>query len=181
MKKQLFLGLLLSLFVFSCSENALKAQNNDNSVKTHQVECPEMVLFPTEKLTQIALDHFNSYKPNLLTSENTEVVATIVYTGDITGDSKEDIAIYYAIEPTDGGNYLAGQGFVMYENKGDNVQIIQNYVPDYSFVFDRINRGKIFLSRLEYADTDPRCCPSIRTEIELTLTGNKIVEKVIQD
>ena len=64
MKKQLFLGLLLSLFVFSCSENALKAQNNDNSAKIQQVECPEMELFSTEKLTQIALDHFNSYKPN---------------------------------------------------------------------------------------------------------------------
>ena len=84
MKKQLFLGLLLSLLMFSCNKNDLKAQQNDNSVKT-QVECPEMVLFPTEKLTQIALDHFNSYKPNLLTSENTEVVVTTVYTGDITG------------------------------------------------------------------------------------------------
>jgi len=66
-----------------------------------------------------------------------------------------------------------GQGLSLYQNTGKTVKVIAGYEPDYLFGFDKISNGKIYVEKLEYADTDGRCCPSIKTAHILTISGGK--------
>ena len=131
---------------------------------------------PIKTIIGLAQKHFEKYKSNL-EGRNLAVGLQKEYTGDFTGDGIEDVIIYYSIEPTDGGNYMAGQGLILYENTGNNINFITRYEPKYLFSLDKISATKIFINHEEYADGDPRCCPSIHTSMELTLKQNTITEK----
>ena len=72
-----------------------------------------------------------------------------------------------------GGNALVGQGLALYQNNGIHVKVIAGFEPDYLFSFKAIKNGKIYVEKLEYAETDGRCCPSIRTEHILKISGGK--------
>ncbi|MDY3339523.1 hypothetical protein [Riemerella anatipestifer] len=189
------------LFIISCNKNTESKKDIDkivatavakamdsvtkknikiDSVKT-EVKAPAdaneyVKVISTKELTRLAKKHFQSYKNRLL-SKNTAIGLLDTYTGDFTNDGKEDVVLYYSIEPTDGGNYLAGQGLALYKNVSSNIEFIRTFDADYLFVMDKINNGKIFIKNMEYAEDDPRCCPSIETSISLTVNGNKITQK----
>lgn len=118
--------------------------------------------------------HFKEFKKNL-TSRNTEISGFKSYIGDYTGDGIEDVVINYGIEPTDGGNWHTG-GLMLYKNVGNDISFIQNYSPDYSFTFNKISGGNIIITKDDYADEDPRCCPSLHKTIKLKVNGSKIIE-----
>lgn len=127
---------------------------------------------------QIAEKKFNKYLPKILESHSSFDSEAIVdtqtsYTGDFTGDGIDDIAIYFYLVAKEGGNACLGQGITLYKNTGKDVKVIAGYDPDYSFSFDRIDNGLIYVNKLEYADDDARCCPSIRIEHALTIIGTK--------
>jgi hypothetical protein len=126
----------------------------------------------TNDAVRLADKQFNHYLPNILKSHDAILDLQQSYTGDFTGDGVEDIAIYFSLAPTDGGNVIVGQGLKLYQNDGYKVKVIAGYEPDYLFGFDKISNGKIYIEKLEYTENDARCCPSIQTEHILTISGS---------
>jgi hypothetical protein len=117
---------------------------------------------------------FRSYLPKIEASHEGVLDLMQSYTGDFTGDGIEDIAIYFSLSPKGGGNAIVGQGISLYKNLGNDVKVIAGFEPDYLFSFSRISNNRIFVEKLEYADGDPRCCPSIKEEKALTISGTKV-------
>ncbi|UUV21745.1 hypothetical protein [Paenimyroides aestuarii] len=130
-------------------------------------------IISAEEAVQLAMKKFDAYLPTIL-SENpdTGIDLQIPNVGDFTGDGVEDVAIYFNLVPKDGGNAIISQGLSLYQNTGENLKIIAGYEPDYLFAFDTIRDGKIHVVKLEYAETDGHCCPSIKTPHILTIKAN---------
>ena len=179
--KHHFLICLVVFSIFSCNRKENEKSNNETNNNTDSIEAGKLqneTNLPIKEIMSLAQKHFSTYQMNLL-SDDTNIGLSDAYTGDFTNDGKEDVAIYYSIEPTNGGNYLAGQGLALYKNNGKTVSFISTYSPDYLFSFDKISSGNIFISKDEYADEDPRCCPSIHKQIELTINDNKVYERTV--
>lgn len=165
--------------------------NNTNSQKEKELQLKEKELMLKEKdldlkkveentshlstidAVKMAEDQFRKYLPNILKSHHAILDLQESYTGDFTGDGIEDVAIYFSLASKDGGNAIVGQGLSLYQNTGKNVKVIAGYEPDYLFGFNKISSGKIYVEKLEYAETDGRCCPSIKSEHILTISGGK--------
>lgn len=126
-----------------------------------------------EEAVQSAMKQFEKYLPKILKTYDAAIDLQEPFVGDFTGDGIEDVAIYWSLSPQGGGNALVGQGISLYKNDGHKVKVIAGYEPDYLFAFDKISNGKIIVEKLEYAEEDGRCCPSIKTRHELTISGNK--------
>ncbi|MBX7047361.1 MAG: hypothetical protein K1X86_16140 [Ignavibacteria bacterium] len=135
---------------------------------------------PIDKILKIAKAKFKSYLPKIEKTNDAKLDLMNVYTGDFTGDGRPDIAIYFALAPAGGGNALAGQGIVFYENTGRDVKVIAGYEPDYSFNFDKILGGKVYVFRTEYAQNDARCCPSIKIKKELSIVNGKVQDRDVK-
>ncbi|MBO6200043.1 MAG: hypothetical protein J6N74_00295 [Chryseobacterium sp.] len=127
----------------------------------------------TEQAVKLAEKQFEEYLPKILDDYDARPDFQESHTGDFTGDGISDVAIYFSLAPQDGGNALVGQGLALYKNTGTNVKVIAGYEPNYLFTFEKISDGKIYVEKLEYAETDGRCCPSIRTEHVLKISGGK--------
>ncbi len=159
------------------SINKVKSnKDSGNILKKIKVENLKIKPITTKELVRLSKKHFQVYKKNLL-SKNTDIGLLDAYTGDFTNDGKEDVVLYYSIEPTDGGNMLAGQGLALYKNSDNNSAFIKTFNADFLFTMDKINNGKIWIKELEYTEDDPRCCPSIEKLISLTLSGTEIKKK----
>lgn len=196
MKKNiLFLSLLL---IYSCNEKsknnniddivskavakAMDSLKNEKKVndtlqafvaKSHSEEIKTLT---SKELIKLSKKHFESYKTKLLL-KNTDIGLLDAYVGDFTNDGKEDVVLYYSIEPTDGGNYLAGQGLALYKNTTTDIQFFKTFDANFLFAMDKINNGKIWIKEMEYTEDDPRCCPSIEKPISLTINGTEIKQK----
>lgn len=125
-----------------------------------------------EEAVKLAMKQFEEYLPNILKTYDGVIDLQEPNVGDFTGDGIDDVAVYWDIVP-EGGNALIGQGLSLYRNDGHKVKVIAGYEPDYLFAFDTIKNGKIIVEKLEYAEEDGRCCPSIKTSHALTIKGNK--------
>lgn len=128
----------------------------------------------TAEAVKLATAQFEAYLPKILASHKAAIDLQEPVTGDFTGDGIDDVAIYFSLSPKDGGNALVGQGLTLYQNDGRRVKVIAGFEPDYLFSFTKISNGKIYVEKLEYAEEDGRCCPSIKTEHILTISGNKV-------
>lgn len=170
--------LLTILFIIACNNSNNENKNLDSkeskSLPTEkQPEASQKKLSKNEAIKQ-AEKQFERYLPNILESHNAYLDSQDIFAGDFTGDGIEDVAIYFSLAPREGGNTIVGQGLALYKNTGTDVKVIAGYEPDYLFSFKKISNGKIYVEKLEYADTDGRCCPSIKTEHILTIFGSRV-------
>lgn len=181
MKK--IIGLLCLTVIFTaCNKSESKGNKNDElkegkqlsqEQKTHSEEAKSSEnRISKDEAVKLAMKQFDDYLPNILKTYDGVIDLQVPNTGDFTGDGIEDVAIYWNIAP-EGGNAIIGQGLSLYKNDGKTVKVIAGYEPDYLFAFDTIKNGKIIVERLEYAEEDGRCCPSIKTKHALTIKGNK--------
>lgn len=127
-----------------------------------------------KEVVKQAETHFARYLPKILKSRDGAMDVQQSYTGDFTGDGIADVAVYFSLASAGGGNAIVGRGLVLYKNEGNRVKVIAGYEPDYLFKVDTISNGKIMVEKMEYAETDGRCCPSIRTKHMLTISGNRV-------
>lgn len=171
---------VISLFMAGCNNTAkekelelkekeLQLKERELSLKEKQEDRPKI---STNDAVRLAEKQFKNYLPKILASHDAVLDLQQSYTGDFTGDGIEDVAIYFSLAPSDGGNALVGQGLTLYQNSGYNVKVIAGYEPDKLFEFDKITGGRIHVEELEYTATDGRCCPSIRTPHTLTISGS---------
>lgn len=98
---------------------------------------------------------------------------------DINGDNLIDAVVYYSLEPTmddaGGGNaILYLPGLVAYINTGKNLIMADHTDDFYAEGLTKIINGVIFLEGHDYANDDPRCCPSIKTTTKIILRNNKL-------
>lgn len=175
MKKLIgIIGLLAVLT--SCNKTESKGQKKDelNAEKSLSQETePTKSRITKEEAVKLAVKQFEAYLPKILKTYDDGVIdLQDPHVGDFTGDGIEDVAIYWNIAP-DGGNATIGQGLSLYKNDGQKVKVIAGYEPDYLFAFDTIKNGKIIVEKLEYAEDDGNCCPSIKIKHALTIKGNK--------
>lgn len=182
MKKIIGIIGLLAMFT-SCNNAEHKGQQKDEpkdekSLSKQKESNPKESKISKDRISneeavKLAMQQFDAYLPKILKTYDDGVIdLQDPHVGDFTGDGIEDIAIYWNIAP-EGGNALLGQGLSLYKNDGRTVKVIAGYEPDYLFAFDTIKNGKINVKKLQYAEEDGRCCPSISTKHILTISGNK--------
>lgn len=154
-----------------------KESPEEKSTITANLKSPAQATTPdisAAEAVRLATAQFEAYLPKILESHGANLDLQEPVTGDFTGDGIEDVAIYFSLSPEGGGNALVGQGLTLYQNDGKRVKVIGGFEPDYLFSFKKISNGKIYVEKLEYAEEDGRCCPSIKTEHVLTISGNKV-------
>ena len=102
--------ILLIFFIFlSCNKSAKEQKNNtflkksEKNVLDSLSKLKKEENIPIKQIITLAQKHFGTYKNQLLV-KNTSIGLNDAYTGDFTNDGKEDVVIYYSVEPTDGGN-----------------------------------------------------------------------------
>ncbi|MCP2029725.1 hypothetical protein L1276_004919 [Flavobacterium sp. HSC-32F16] len=152
-------------------EKELLLKEKELSIKENQISRPKI---STNDAVRLAEKQFKNYLPKILKSHDAILDGQESYTGDFTGDGIEDVVIYFSLVPRDGGNAIVGQGLTLYQNNGYDVKVIGGYDPDTLFRFDKISNGNIYVEKLEYAENDGHCCPSIITEHRLTISGSKV-------
>ena len=130
-------------------------------------------------LQGLAKKHFEKYKTRFETETTTNNDTDTTYVGDFNNDGLLDVALFYGLDPKE-GNYNVGGGMLLYKNNGNGIEFFKQYDPEYLFNIDRISNSKIYLKRYEYKDDDGRCCPSIITEVEISVSGENIAEKEIK-
>lgn len=88
------------------------------------------------------------------------------YTGDVTNDKIDDVIIFYSLSAKE-SNIIISNGLVVFENKDNTLKLIENMEPDYMFYVKKIFNNCIYIEKLEYAENDGRCCPSLKSEVQL--------------
>ncbi|MET0570406.1 MAG: hypothetical protein ABWZ79_03180 [Pedobacter agri] len=152
-------------------EKELALKEKDLELRTAESNQKKISLKDAVKLAEA---QFAKYLPTMLNAHDAYLDSQDTFTGDFTGDGLEDIAIYFSLAPNEGGNTIVAQGLTLYKNTGSAVNVIAGYEPDYMFSFLKITKGKIYVEKLAYAETDGRCCPSIKTTHALTIAGSKV-------
>lgn len=147
-----------------------KKGNATSSTKKPVIKKPDLSMPDAVK---IADAQFKRYLPKMLEANNAYLDSKDIFTGDFTGDGIADVAIYFSLAPNEGGNTIVAQGLTLYQNNGNTVKVIAGYEPNYLFNFVKIKNGKIYVEKLEYTDTDGRCCPSLKTAHTLRISGNR--------
>mgnify|MGYP000551052112 CR=1 FL=1 len=148
-------------------EKTLALKEKDLELRTAESNQKKI---PLKDAVKLAEAKFAKYLPTMLNAHNAYLDSQDTF----TGDGLEDIAIYFSLAPNEGGNTIVAQGLTLYKNTGSAVNVIAGYEPDYMFSFLKINKGKIYVEKLAYAETDGRCCPSIKTTHALTIAGSKV-------
>lgn len=172
---------LLAFTTTNCNQSKQEKAKESSGIEPtfkEKIATSKGVRSETDSLTlidavRLAEKQFEKYLPKILDAHDAGIDLQQLITGDFTGDGIDDIAIYFSLAPREGGNAIVGQGIRLYQNTGKTVKVLADYDPDYLFSFDKIENGKIYVDKLEYAEDDGRCCPSIKTEHILTISGNK--------
>ena len=185
MNKKYILFFFVVITICSCEnsikEKELELKEKELALKERELSLKESgstSFLTTKDAIKQAIKQFENYLPKILESHEAILDVQEPFTGDFTGDGVEDVAIYFSLSPSGGGNAIVGQGLSLYQNSGKSVKVIAGYEPNYLFSFNRISNGCIYVEKLEYAENDGRCCPSIKTDLKLKIIGNKVYEEV---
>ena len=177
--KYKFLIILGTIFIISLSiyyyYTNIKEPNNEISFDEVSKTSENINV---KDLQDLANKHFEKYKRRFET-ESTANAGDTTYVGDFNNDGLLDVVLNYGLDPTE-GNYNVGGGILLYKNNGNGIEFFKEYNPKYLYDVDSISNSKIFLKRYEYKEEDGRCCPSIITEVELSVTGENIAEKELK-
>ncbi|MCX6313593.1 MAG: hypothetical protein NTX08_02515 [Sphingobacteriales bacterium] len=179
-------GLLLN----SCLSNKKEQQLGENEGVKKELGKTDTTNVASKKATEIYLVDksevkklFLQYLPKI--SGGRKLNAADKWDGyeitlaDINGDNLVDAVVYYSLEPTmddaGGGNaILYLPGLVAYINTGKNLIMADHTDDFYAEGLTKIINGVIFLEGHDYANDDPRCCPSIKTTMKFVLKNNKL-------
>lgn len=92
--------------------------------------------------------------------------------GDVTGDGTEDAVAFLSCAAASGGN-LAISNVLVVEATGDGPRQVGSAIDGSS---PRLEESAVVVQRYEYLPDDPRCCPSINSEVRLRWDGATWVE-----
>jgi hypothetical protein len=92
------------------------------------------------------------------------------YVGDLTNDKLDDIVVFYSLTAK-GGNVDINSGLAVYQNKDNKLLLVENIIPNYMFSVKKIFNNRIYIEKIEYAENDGRCCPSLKSEVQLKVNN----------
>ena len=164
--KRNYLFLPLLLLMFSCSE--IKKQLEED-LKQQLVDKLKIEFVKTFPNPTVSVDE----KGNVFIKQD-EMSVSIdkdkIFIGDLDNDDETDIA--YTILLSSGGNTEEAMHMVVLTESKQEM----NFKLEYNCAITGINNKKIMVTAFEYADDDPRCCPSLKSYKSYSFIGNKIVE-----
>ncbi len=103
----------------------------------------------------------------------------IVRTGDLNHDDVPDQVVLYTLEGQNGTNNYVQHLAVFVRTNGRLVPVTDEVVGGKyyrSADLKSIKDNQILFDTLDYADSDARCCPSIKGSTKYVLRGHKIKE-----
>ena len=156
--KKLLILLLLPFYCFS--QNSLNS-NNTNIAKQAEIK-------------------FNSNVPTYLKliKKYAVIQQQATFIGDVTNDGIDDILIWYNWGPKNDINH--GSGIRLYKTINGKPVYILDFNPKYRFNIRGIQNNTLYITKLLYAKTDKRCCPSIKYNLQLKYTNtiNSIEQRI---
>ncbi|MCC6866756.1 MAG: hypothetical protein IT280_11420 [Ignavibacteria bacterium] len=168
--------LILVSFSFICDFSSKPQNETENKKEERNYQDNDKQNKNIHGIVNDAKNKFYAYLPKIEKTNEGKLNVMQTYTGDFTGDGLEDVAIYFTLSFI-GGNADKLNSIALYKNTGSSAKVIAGFEPSYSFSFNRISEGKIYITRNDYAPDDPRCCPSIKTEKVLTVSDGKVFER----
>ncbi|HXB11798.1 MAG TPA: hypothetical protein VNZ45_07425 [Bacteroidia bacterium] len=184
--KILFLVLIL-FFGLSCNSATNTKDNNDSlkvkdSVKSVQSVNQEVNNNPPQKESGSDTDsakvakEFEKYSSKIEGSKR-DCWNISVLIGDLNGDGIKDGLAFYGCDLKDNhtnGGVPPYSGIAIFISKNGELQFIGTDENLNEFIPDSIRGGIIYGEKDDYGPDDPRCCPSIKKEMEYKLEGNKL-------
>ncbi len=95
--------------------------------------------------------------------------------GRVRGSDREVTVVRYGIEGCGGGGNNHGTPLaVLYDAGGGRVGAFENRLPLGEVSAVAIRNGVIVANTLEFAPSDPHCCPSRKGTYRVVVTGNQL-------
>ncbi len=184
--KKLLIG-IMACGLFACETKTKQQVANDREgVVTQEMKQDQAPPFEiTGEQVKSAFDEFLptiSEKRVLNTHDEKLDNGILIKIGDVDGDELEDAVVDYSLEPnmedTGGGGNAIWEisGVVIYKNTGETIKQVfhsQEYGNGY---LEGIENGEILFKVFEYAEEDPRCCPSIEKIEKYKFENNQLVK-----
>lgn len=174
--RKTILGTSILFIMIACGETKPVVTTEEAEVKSEEFVKDEKP--PFEMTKEHVKETFLAYLPSISKErvlnahhQNMEN-GIIIKLGDIDGDSLVDAVVDYSLEPTfeetGGGGNAVGEiyGVVVFKNMGDGIQAIYQTEEIGKGDLLKIEQGTVLFKALDYAESDPRCCPSIEYEIQ---------------
>jgi hypothetical protein len=189
--KNILLIMLAFLQAISCTFNSTEESNQSkktntkdslssismidsiNALKKNEISSSNTI--SQENLIAIANKHFERFSPKFHKRDEA-IIDQNAFTGDLNNDGKIEVVIFYIVGLDEPSTAYMGTGFALYENTGDTLRYMLNYNPDFRFSFNKISNNTIFISKDDFAETDPHCCPSLHEPMELKYSNGKITD-----
>jgi hypothetical protein len=187
--KYVSLGLAGMVWIFE------KSDNRSDSVDSNS----EGSLFSSERTGEEKIKEVNSNENLIREMQRRHLSARLVdrdlklkiLFGDLDNDGFEDAIVEWCIKTSDadrdagGGNAMMffnclEEGFTVYQGLRNGFRLMADHdkseFSDDGFIYsaEKIEDGKIFCFTSDYADGDPRCCPSLKRTIYLLFSGNTV-------
>lgn len=174
--RKTILGTSILFIMMACGETKPVVTTEEAEVKSEEFVKDEKP--PFEMTKEHIKKTFLAYLPNISNKRtlNEDHPAMengmIIKLGDIDGDSLVDAIVDYSLnstfEETRGEQNTGGEisGVVVFKNMGDGIQVIYQTQEIGKGDLLKIEQGTILFKALDYAESDPRCCPSIEYEIQ---------------
>lgn len=94
--------------------------------------------------------------------------------GRVRGSDREVTVVRYGIEGCGGGNNHGTPLAVLYDAGAGRVAAFENRLPLGELSAVSIRNGVIVANTLEFAPSDPHCCPSRKGTYRVVVTGNQL-------
>ncbi len=129
-----------------------------------------------EELTTIIENEFSKSLSKIEGQERDCWIVNIV-SGDLNGDGSSDVVAHYSCGIKGSmGNASTGSGEAIFINKDNQYKIVGWEEKFRNFIPNKIYTGILYGEEVEYAPTDPNCCPSLKREIQLKLVGSNLIK-----
>lgn len=178
------ISILFLFLTFSCNNSSQKEKELELKERELDLKEKELDLLKSNDIEtklainpkKIAQEKFNNYAPKIEQSKSAIIANNEIFEGDLNYDGLNDVVIWFALSPAEGGNMLIGESMSVYINTGNDMKVIGGYEPDYMFKVIKIINNRIKITKQEYAENDANGWPSIETVKYLMLSGNAIIE-----
>ncbi len=174
----ILIGLVVIIISFNKQDN-LNSELIDTSSSTDDIEVvkivtPETPYVPTKlEVKKLFASVSSDLDEEDYSVEKDEVKIDL---GDLNNDGLLDAVVDFYFYSNDGGNANLGGGLMVFVNNGETISY-SCWMETNNTKLDYINEsGLIKAIKMEYAEDDPRCCPSISTSVDYRFQNDELVE-----
>ncbi len=120
-----------------------------------------------------ALRLFTRKVPSIAGAMHAAIARRETFCGDINGDGREDVLVYFVLVPDDGGTAIVGRGLAICLQRKGAMELAGLFQPDYPFVIEKIEGQHIHIAKLNWTPQDGRR-PSDKEALSLRWNGSTL-------